>query len=113
MPVTSTHTFVRDDGKFEAAWTGFATSGDTGAGFKVPRDVSSLTFHGFGTFTGSLSLQIQGSNDEGTTWTDLGLTAITAAAFRTTALIPDLVRVAATAGTGGANAAVHCIGQRG
>lgn len=96
-------------GKMVVFQTGFAASGDAGAGIQVPPRVKKIAVQSVGTYTGGLSLQVQGSNDGGTTWADLGVTAFTANALRDCPVFPDLLRVAATAGTGGAACAVHMV----
>lgn len=101
-----------NDRKFRAVWSGFAASGDAGAGVKIPADTVYISVESVGTYTGGLSIQLQGSNDGGATWLDLGVTAFTANALRACSVFPDLIRPAATAGTGGASCAMYLVCHR-
>lgn len=108
MAVTSNAPSL-NKGKMQVSQTGFAASGDAGVGIHIPPRAKKISVQTVGTYTGALSLQVQGSNDNGTTWNDTGVTAFTADAIRDVPVFPDLLRIAATAGAGGANAAAHVV----
>jgi hypothetical protein len=95
--------------------SGFATSGDASSWIRVPKH-SDRNVHALGTFAGSISLQVQGSNeaDQDIPTSGIPLRDSNETVIALTA--PDLVqilentewiRVVATAGTGGANATVY------
>lgn len=110
MAITNTPGAFRYDKKFYAKWAGFATNAETGGAVKLPSGTLSVSIQAIGTFAGGLSIRAEGSNDGGTTWSDLGVTAFTAAGqIRTITPLPDLIRVASTAGGGGGNVDLHLI----
>lgn len=96
-------------GRMVVIQSGYAASGDTGAPIQVPPRCKKISVQAFGTFAGGQSEQVQGSNDGGTTWADLGVTAFTAAAMRDVPVFPDLLRITSTAGAGSAVTMAICI----
>lgn len=104
------------------ATTGLAALGDRGTAFEIGL-YSDMSVQVTGTFTGSLSVKIQGSNKEApdtlsdTDWFTLddpqGVEiAITAAGASQIGTIARWMRAAATAGSGGAAANVYFFGRR-
>ena len=100
-------------GTSKSAWTGFATSGDVGAAAalagKPDKSVQVL-----GTFTGSPTIVIEGSNDGGTTYATLNDATGTALSFTAAGLKSilehtELIRPRASAGTGGASVSVYIV----
>lgn len=113
---------VDEAGTYDYQWGSgsnvFAASGDVGTPFKVPAFMRELTVQTTGTFTGSLAIQLQGSND-GTNYSQLSDVANAAISMTTTAIVrvnnpPKYIKPVATAGSGGAAASVflHGIGMR-
>lgn len=113
--VTPTRYPDPDSRMIRVGWVGFAASADVGTEVKMPahRDRSVQVI---GTFTGSLGITIEGSNDGGTTWTALtdpqGNSIVkTAAALEAITEFVGLIRPRATAGSGGAAVDVYiCFG---
>lgn len=109
-PVIDQQSASSDNAVITATWTGFATSGDVGTPITFSA-WSDKTWVVTGTFTGSLAITFQGSND-GVNWAPLtgraggAQTATTAATVFTSADRPVYVRPLATAGTGGASVTV-------
>lgn len=101
--------------------TGLATSGDVSTWIRAPKHAD-RNVHAFGTFAGSISLAIQGSNeaDVATPTSAIALRdsnetviAITAADLVQVLENTEWVRVNATAGTGGADVTVYIKFMRG
>jgi hypothetical protein len=96
------------------SWEGFAASGDVGLAYVTPEspEFSDRSVQVLGTFTGSLEITIEGSNDGGTTWATLhdpaGNTLVfTAAGLKAILELTEMIRAKATAGSGGGDADVH------
>lgn len=102
---------VSDQGRVSWSWTGLVSaSSDTGEEVNVGL-WSDICIQGFGTFGGSGTITVEGSNDGGTTWATLhdhtGADAIfTAAGIKQIAETPGAIRVLA-GGTGLDAAAAH------
>lgn len=98
------------DRLYDFAWTPFAASADVGTVTSIPAHVQELTIQAVGTFTGSLAIQLQGSND-GTNFSQMKDKANTAISLTDASIIkidnpPKFIKPVATAGTGGAAASV-------
>ena len=109
-PVTTTDPDLRFQ---RVRWTGFVASGDVGTGVEWG-SYSDRSVQVLGTFAGGISIDIEGSNDGGTTWTVLTDPQGNALTFTTARLeqITELthkVRCRATAGAGGAAVDVHML----
>lgn len=92
---------------FDYAWTGFAASADFGTLLTIPAHVQELSIQAVGTFTGSLAVQLQGSND-GVNFAQLKDKSNTAISLTDSSIIrfdnaPQFIAPVATAGSGGAN----------
>lgn len=106
---TIDHTVSNDDSVLLVTWAGLAASGDVGAPIALSA-WSDKTFVVAGTFTGTPTVAIEGSND-GTNWVALSnrqgtAMSFTAAAMNTSQDRPVYVRPRLTAGSGGASIAV-------
>lgn len=102
FPATINNTAVHDDAVRVLTWTPLAASGDVGDAQTLPA-YSEKTFTVTGTFAGSASCTIQGSND-GTNWVTLNnkqgnALTFTAAGIGTSQDRPLFVRPTLTAGT--------------
>lgn len=98
------------DRLYDVSWTGIAASGDIGSAITIPAHVRELVVQAVGTFTGSLAIQLQGSNDgvnfyqlKDNTGTAISLTSTTGVGFTNP---PKFIQPVATAGSGGASANV-------
>ena len=86
-------------------WEGFVASADVGTSVGMG-NYSDRSVQVLGTFTGSLEITIEGSNDGGTTWATLtdpqgNNLVITAAKIEAITELVDKIRPRATAGSGG------------
>lgn len=113
QPVIDRVTASPDESVVVCTWDGFAISGDVGAPINFSA-WSSKTFVVSGTFAGTPTIVIEGSND-GTNWVSLSnrqgtAMSFTAAAMNTSQDRPVYVRPRMSAGTGGAavKVAVAC-----
>jgi len=110
--VTPTRVVETGQDRIMHVWEGFAASADVGTAVEYGswRD---RTVQVLGTFTGSLEITIEGSNDGGTTWFPLTKTsdgtsiALTAAGGCGINEVAKLIRPRATAGSGGGDADVY------
>lgn len=115
VKATIDRTPTNDDAVLNVTWAGLAASGDLGdaQSFAAYAD---KTFLVFGTFTGSPTVVIEGSNDN-VNWVTLSnrqgtAMSFTAAGMNTSQDKPIYVRPRLTAGTGGATVTVSCACHR-
>ena len=105
---------IGSDSLYDIQWLGLAASADVGTPITVPPHVNWLTVAVEGTFTGSLAIQLQGSND-GTNYHQLKDITNTAISFTAAGIVafqnpPKYIKPVATAGSGGAVANVYIHG---
>ena len=103
VPTTSPHNLAVE-------WAGFAASGDVGTAVQY-ENLTDRTVQITGTFTGSPTIVIEGSND-GTNYETLtdpqgNALSFTAAGLEAISENPKYIRPRATAGTGGADVDVR------
>ena len=119
----ATKTHLAHGGRMEIIkLAGFLASGDVSDPINLAL-YSEISIHALGSFTGALSLQVQGSNEFDqngagiTSWIPLRDSNETVIAFLAADLVvvlesPVWMRILATAGAGGGNASVYIKGLR-
>lgn len=109
FPASVNKSIVNDEAVIVATWSGLATSGDVGD-TQCYAQYSDKTFVVTGTFTGTPTVLIEGSNN-GTDWVTLSNRqgnpmSFTAAGMNTSQDKPAYIRPRLSAGSGGANIVV-------
>lgn len=101
------------DRTYDYSWSGLIASGDKGVATQIPAHVRELAIQAASDFTGSLAIQLQGSNDN-VNFSQLKDISNTAISLTDTTVIrftnpPKYIKPVATAGTGGGLGAVVSI----